>query len=186
MANLQATPLPRIHDLLWLQAQDKHRAYAVFNQTVDDGPAVSGTWLSADYADWVVQQQPGFIPLSADINTGKTKINVLIDYLSDALPINDLAYQQRARIYILALLGGHLFSDSSSYEVTLNYLQNIQDLNVEGRSNWGIAVLAYLYKNLCNTAGDGHIKGIQGPLLLLHLWHGLEYPIFGLSAHYVL
>lgn len=86
------------------------------------------------------------------------------------------AYQKRARVYILALIGGHLFVDGGQNEVSLNFLENIDDLSREGRKSWGSAVLAYLYRNLCTVAEKVEIKSIAGALVLLQYWAWLRMP----------
>nr|XP_043639181.1 serine/threonine-protein phosphatase 7 long form homolog [Erigeron canadensis] len=137
-----------------------------------DGPVVSGTWAVMDSDQWIVMCQDylGFIPEEVEeLNQGRIKISTLVEHLKDRLDDDDDAYQQRARIYILAMIAGQLFVDSSQYDVSLNYLESIDDLSIEGRLSWGSAVLACLYRNLCKATLPG-TKGIQGPLLLLQLW----------------
>ncbi|XP_076937817.1 serine/threonine-protein phosphatase 7 long form homolog [Bidens hawaiensis] len=75
---------------------------------------------------------------------------------------------RRARVYILHLLGGTLFPDSSSSSVFFHYLSH-RDFDECGRLSWASAVLAYLFKNLCKGASSKAIE-IYGPTMLLHLW----------------
>lgn len=37
MANLQASPIPRNDELLWLQKEDRHRSYRLFTGQLEDG-----------------------------------------------------------------------------------------------------------------------------------------------------
>nr|XP_043610780.1 serine/threonine-protein phosphatase 7 long form homolog [Erigeron canadensis] len=137
-----------------------------------DGPAICGLWESLDTYQWMsyCQQWLGFCPDDTEIKSGKIKITALIRQLEVDLEEDQEAYEKRARVYILALLGGHLFVDSGQNEVSLNFIQNIEDLSTQGRKSWGSAVLAYLYRNLCSIAEKPDGKGIQGALVLLQYW----------------
>ena len=59
---------------------------------------------------------------------------------------SDLQAQQCARLWILLLLYGHLFSDSKGTFVQLNWLRLLQDLSVTRQYNWGAGMLAFLYR----------------------------------------
>ena len=59
--------------------------------------------------------------------------------------------QQYTRAYILDLFGTMLYVDSSGDSVLAMYLQFLENLNSPTQYNWGGAVLAVLYRNLCNA-----------------------------------
>ena len=61
---------------------------------------------------------------------------------------SDLQAEQRARLWILLLLHGHLFSDSKGTYVQLSWLRLLQDLAQTRQYNWGAGMLAFLYRQL--------------------------------------
>ncbi|KAJ9561919.1 hypothetical protein OSB04_007079 [Centaurea solstitialis] len=75
---------------------------------------------------------------------------------------------QRARVYILLLLGGSIFPDTSYNSVHLNLLLLLEDFDRCGGLSWGSAALACLYRNVCKAACKEKI--IAGPMMLLQLW----------------
>ncbi|KAF7821946.1 serine/threonine-protein phosphatase 7 long form-like protein [Senna tora] len=64
------------------------------------------------------------------------------------------------------------FSDEDEYEAS--------DLTAVRTFSWGSAVLAYLYRELCN-ATDPNTNDISGCMVLLHLWAWDRFP--GLAPH---
>ncbi|KAL0392719.1 UNVERIFIED_CONTAM: protein MAINTENANCE OF MERISTEMS [Sesamum radiatum] len=59
--------------------------------------------------------------------------------------------------------------DSSGNLVSLLYLAKLEDI-VEARNySWGSAVLAFLYRELCNASTKGKVA-IGGVLQLLQIW----------------
>ncbi|KAL0339764.1 UNVERIFIED_CONTAM: hypothetical protein Sradi_4493200 [Sesamum radiatum] len=76
---------------------------------------------------------------------------------------------QEARVCALCILGGILCADSTGNTVSLLYLRHMQDIHEDGVSNWGVAVLAYLYKELC-TSSQRHKVNIGGAMQLLQIW----------------
>ncbi|KAF7838922.1 serine/threonine-protein phosphatase 7 long form-like protein [Senna tora] len=84
------------------------------------------------------------------------------------------------RAYILKLIGVYLMPDKSSKEVYLMYLPLLADLTAVRTFSWGSAVLAYLYRELCN-ATDPNTNDISGCMVLLHLWAWDRFP--GLAPH---
>lgn len=79
---------------------------------------------------------------------------------------------QYTRAYILDLFGSLLFTDSSGDSVPVMYLQFLRNLNTPGQYNWGGAVLALLYRNLCwgATRKAKMVKTLAGPVVLLQHW----------------
>ncbi|XP_071695568.1 serine/threonine-protein phosphatase 7 long form homolog [Rutidosis leptorrhynchoides] len=140
-----------------------------------DGPPVTGIWHSMEDAQWrqLVTQYLGIADnhiAEADIQTGKIKISCLINELNREVVEIEERIQQRARVYMLALMGGVLFSYANAHDVPLNYIWNIIDLSPEPRLSWGSAVLAHLYRNLCRAAQSEDAKSINGATLLLQHW----------------
>ncbi|XP_071740711.1 serine/threonine-protein phosphatase 7 long form homolog [Rutidosis leptorrhynchoides] len=152
-----------------------------------DGPPVTGIWHSMEDAQWrhLVTQYLGIADnhiAEADIQTGKIKISCLINELNREVVEIEERIQQRARVYMLALMGGVLFSDANAHDVPLNYIWNIIDLSPKPRLSWGSAVLAHLYRNLCRAAQSEDAKGINGAKLLLQHW-AYAFNTFILSLH---
>ncbi|KAF7843762.1 serine/threonine-protein phosphatase 7 long form-like protein [Senna tora] len=80
-----------------------------------------------------------------------------------------------ARAYILKLIRGYLMPDKSSKKVYLMYLSLLADLTAVRTFSWGSAVLAYLYRELCN-ATDPDTHDISSCMVLLHLWAWERFP----------
>ncbi|XP_071704060.1 serine/threonine-protein phosphatase 7 long form homolog [Rutidosis leptorrhynchoides] len=141
-----------------------------------DGEVVSGTWYKFTDEQWVglVSQHLGITPQNIGergIEKGKIRISTLIEELDMDLVDNIVGHQQRARVYMLAMMGGLLFSDSSSHDVPLSYIYHLLDFSPAAqRLSWGSAVLAHVYRNLCHTAQDPNAKGINGAMLLVQHW----------------
>lgn len=83
--------------------------------------------------------------------------------------------QQYARYYLLELLSGSLFMDTSGGRISLLYLQFLDPISDAKKYSWGSAALAWLYRQLCN-ATDLKAKHISGPLLLVQLWAFARFP----------
>ena len=62
---------------------------------------------------------------------------------SDPLPIDsiDLRVQQYARYYMMLLLGGMLFMDKSSKQISVMYLQFLNPISNGKKYNWDSAAL---------------------------------------------
>ncbi|KAL5172895.1 Serine/threonine-protein phosphatase 7 long form [Glycine soja] len=69
----------------------------------------------------------------------------------------------------LRFIGGVLFVDKSSSKVSLRYLQFLRDFEQCSTYAWGPAMLAYLYREMCN-ATDYKIKSIGGMCILIQMW----------------
>ncbi|KAL2237795.1 UNVERIFIED_CONTAM: Serine/threonine-protein phosphatase 7 long form, partial [Sesamum indicum] len=73
---------------------------------------------------------------------------------------------QYARAVALLLFGGLMCPDSSGNYVSLLYLSKLEDIETARNYNWGSAVLAFLYRELCNASTKGK-AAIGGALQLL-------------------
>ena len=69
-----------------------------------------------------------------------------------------------------------MFADSSGDCVPMMYLTYLQDLDNPRLYNWGSAVLACMYRQLC-CASLIKTKGIAGPIVLLQQWSWTRLPV---------
>ncbi|KAL0322994.1 UNVERIFIED_CONTAM: protein MAINTENANCE OF MERISTEMS [Sesamum angustifolium] len=76
---------------------------------------------------------------------------------------------QYARAVALLLLGGTMCPDSSGNLVSLLYLAKLEDIVAARNYSWGSAVLAFLYRELCNASEKGK-AAIGGALQLVQIW----------------
>ncbi|XP_071728485.1 serine/threonine-protein phosphatase 7 long form homolog [Rutidosis leptorrhynchoides] len=140
------------------------------------------TWYKFPDQQWVrlVSEHLGITPQNIGergIEKGKIRISTLIEELDRDLVDNIVGHQQRARVYMLAMMGGLLCSDSSSHDVPLSYIYHLLDLSPAApRLSWGSAVLAHVYRNLCRTAQVPNAKGINGAMLLVQHWAYARIP----------
>ncbi|KAL9667491.1 hypothetical protein QQ045_001852 [Rhodiola kirilowii] len=81
----------------------------------------------------------------------------------------ELDIQNYTRAYILLMLGSSLMLDSSGNEISLHYLPLLADLDSLSSYSWGAAVLAYLYRSLCNAC-ESKSTQLTGCAILLQLW----------------
>ncbi|KAH7854428.1 hypothetical protein Vadar_013718 [Vaccinium darrowii] len=88
---------------------------------------------------------------------------------------NDEVVRQKARGFILRLLGGTIFADHSGTQVHLCWLTLLEDFDVAGWKSWGSAALGWLYYRLCHGARDA--KEVTGPMVLLQIWAWERLPI---------
>ncbi|XP_071694849.1 serine/threonine-protein phosphatase 7 long form homolog [Rutidosis leptorrhynchoides] len=103
----------------------------------------------------------------ADLETSKIKIFTIITELYQPVGGTAESHQQRARVYMLALLRGVLFPNANSTSVTLRFMYNLLDFSPNARLSWGSAVLEQVYRNLCRSAKNKDNKGINGAMLLV-------------------
>jgi hypothetical protein len=78
---------------------------------------------------------------------------------------------QQLRIYLFYLFGKILFPDTSGDRVHTMYLPLLEDVRTIKSYSWGAAVLALLYRGLCDvTLSQKDNPTIPGCALLLHAW----------------
>ncbi|KAH1197669.1 Serine/threonine-protein phosphatase 7 long form [Glycine max] len=82
---------------------------------------------------------------------------------------NEEQVRRFARAWILRFIGGVLFVDKSSNKVSLRYLQFLRDFGDCSTYAWGLAVLVFLYREMC-SATDYKTKSIEGMCILLQMW----------------
>ncbi|KAJ9542445.1 hypothetical protein OSB04_028951 [Centaurea solstitialis] len=137
-----------------------------------DGEVVTGcqrTWSVAEKIE-TCYRLLGIEIEQGNFRGAQLKMPFLRTVLETALPDNATNEQcmQRARAYILLLLGGSIFPDGADNLVHMNLLVFLEDFDKCGGLSWGSAALACLYRNLCK--GTLNDKIIVGPLMLLQLW----------------
>ena len=89
----------------------------------------------------------------------RVRIHSITSYLRDQLqvdPIRDATPVERveriARLYMLVILGGILFPNTSGNLISLQYLAFLDPIHDVGKYSWGSAILTYLYRALCQTS----------------------------------
>ncbi|KAF9605608.1 hypothetical protein IFM89_017951 [Coptis chinensis] len=73
------------------------------------------------------------------------------------------------RAYLLFLLGCTIFNDKSGVGVHVAYLQVLLEVDNVSKYAWGVAVLAYLYKELAK-ASQRNGRQVTGCMTLLEAW----------------
>lgn len=120
----------------------------------------------------------GKTPTRADLKGNKIKLSWLAkEFPDDSIPENatQQVLEQYTRAYIMRLIGGILFCDYSSQLVSCMFLPLIEDLDKCRTYSWGSAVLAYLYREMCQ-ATDYTKSDIGGCIHLLHVWAWDRFP----------
>ncbi|KAG8481192.1 hypothetical protein CXB51_026015 [Gossypium anomalum] len=110
------------------------------------------------------------------INRGRIEMGWLRDTFSES--DNDSTELERiryAQVYILEMIGGYLMLDLSRNLVHLRWLLKLVDFRAAGELNWGSAVLATLYKEMCGATRLNKAK-IGGCLSLLQSWTRFRFP----------
>ncbi|XP_028787985.1 serine/threonine-protein phosphatase 7 long form homolog [Neltuma alba] len=125
-----------------------------------------------DVCEWLLGVRP-----PADRILGQRLLMNWLEEHFNHLPddADDVQVQQFTRAYILRLIGGYLMPDRSCTRVYLMYLPLLYNLEEVGNFSWGSAVLAHLYRELCNATNPTE-DGIGGCLSLLHLWAWDRFP----------
>lgn len=83
-----------------------------------------------------------------------------------------------ARAYIMRMLGGFLLPDHSGSHVPLRYLPLLRNFQEAGKYSWGSAVLAHLYKEMCNASKISRVE-IGGCVQLIQFWVWTRFPDVG-------
>lgn len=133
-----------------------------------DGPPVTGN-MSQDWTG-VCAQYLGVPCPSRDLDGGRLKLSTIermVDPLEEDADDAEVIFATRA--YILQLIGGLLFADKSGNRVHLMFLPLLENLEMDTPYSWGSAVLAWLYRQLCQ-ASNKDVHDISGALLLVQIW----------------
>ncbi|KAL0403620.1 UNVERIFIED_CONTAM: protein MAINTENANCE OF MERISTEMS [Sesamum radiatum] len=115
----------------------------------------------------------GFRPAATAFKGSRLQTHAIISHIAQLEITYDTPHEivvQYARAVALLLLGGVMCPDSSGNLIPLLYLTKLEDI-VEARNySWGSAVLAFLYRELCNATNKGK-AAIGGALQLLQfIW----------------
>ncbi|CDP15529.1 unnamed protein product [Coffea canephora] len=137
-----------------------------------DGPPVIGIDTYRSIQEWgaICEEFIGFSPAVGYFDGQRLKLGCLARGLDTKLSpdASDVECRQRARIYLLLILGGYLLSDKSSNKVSLLYPPLLRDLKTVGQHSWGSACLATLYRSLCDATNLAK-SAIADPLVLLQV-----------------
>ncbi|KAL0296093.1 UNVERIFIED_CONTAM: Serine/threonine-protein phosphatase 7 long form [Sesamum radiatum] len=139
-----------------------------------DGEPVSGTDLERTSVQWqeYCMQYIGFAPEEGPLKGLQLQVKAIKDHISNVHINPDtphLTVVQYARAVALLLLGGTMCPDSSGNLVSLLYLAKLEDIVAARNYSWGSAVLAFLYRELCNASEKGK-AAIGGALQLVQIW----------------
>lgn len=138
-----------------------------FGLSIDGPPfmgSMSNIWLHT-YGQYL-----GRCPPPTCLDGGRLKFSWLVENFSELEEdIEDDEIVHYTRAYILHLMGGLLFANKSQNNVHLMYMPLLEDLESKIPYSWRSAVLAHLYRQLCN-ASDKDYNEISGALLLVQLW----------------
>ncbi|KAL0423933.1 UNVERIFIED_CONTAM: Serine/threonine-protein phosphatase 7 long form [Sesamum radiatum] len=139
-----------------------------------DGEPVLGTDLERSSVQWqeYCMQYIGFAPEEGALKGSRLQVKAIIDHMSHVHITPDtphLTVVQYARAVALLLLGGTMCPDSSGNLVSLLYFAKLEDIEAARNYSWGSAVLAFLYRELCNASEKGK-AAIGGALQLVQIW----------------
>ncbi|KAG8497279.1 hypothetical protein CXB51_008532 [Gossypium anomalum] len=87
-----------------------------------------------------------------------------------------------ARAYIMHIIGGVLMPNSNNNKVHIQYLPLLADLRNVRSYSWGSAVLAMLYRELCQTTKPDTVD-MGGCLVLLQSWALYRMPFLASSIY---
>ncbi|KAH0699276.1 hypothetical protein KY284_013491 [Solanum tuberosum] len=99
--------------------------------------------------------------------TGYLRDQLQVDLIGDGTPMKRV--EKISRLYMLVILGGILFLNTSGNLISLQYLAFLDPIHDVGKYSWGSAVLAYLYRALCRASID-NVVDICGFIPLLQVW----------------
>ncbi|XP_061351035.1 serine/threonine-protein phosphatase 7 long form homolog isoform X2 [Gastrolobium bilobum] len=140
-----------------------------------DGPPVIGR----TFAPWldVIKEMLHVAPLPQELEGGNVRMTFLdrhyghwVQHKGD--PKQELLY---TRAYLLRLIGGFLLCDKSSNKVPVRYIEFLGNFEVTATYSWGSAVLAHLFRELCQATNPAQ-KEMSGCSTLLQLWAWTRFP----------
>ncbi|KAK4404328.1 protein MAINTENANCE OF MERISTEMS [Sesamum angolense] len=162
-----------------LSQQSQHRSDEILDGDIDEvlqakRADVSGTDLERTSVQWqeYCMQYIGFAPEEGALKGSRLQVKAIIDHISRVHITPDtphLTVVQYARAVALLLLGGTMCPDSSGNLVSLLYLAKLRIYSSSRNYSWGNAVLAFLYRELCNASEKGK-AAIGGALQLVQIW----------------
>ncbi|KAL0395304.1 UNVERIFIED_CONTAM: Serine/threonine-protein phosphatase 7 long form [Sesamum latifolium] len=139
-----------------------------------EGNLITGVDTKLTKQQWqnYCHQWLGFQPNENSFKNGRIKLAALLDRLLNHTCDDDSPFEevlQEARICVMCLSGGLLCPDATGNTVSFIYLRHMKNIDEESTSNWGTAVLAYLYRELCTASQRGKTN-IGGVMQLLQIW----------------
>lgn len=82
------------------------------------------------------------------------------------------------RGWVMNMFGSVLFPDATGDSASWMYLHCLQDWDDAGTYSWGSAVLAFLYRQLCEACRRvARTSSVGGCILLLQLWMWSRLPV---------
>ncbi|MFQ6629001.1 hypothetical protein Gotur_007259 [Gossypium turneri] len=146
-----------------------------------DGSVVIGSVVIGDWSS-ICKQLLGKV--SKKFFSGQIEIKWLQENFQNLYGSSSpLEREQHARVYILRLTRGVLILDNSRTLVHLRWLLQLVDLKEASQLNWGSAVLAALYREMCQAMQPQKIK-IGGCILLLQPWALFQLSFLHPQANY--
>ncbi|KAL0368886.1 UNVERIFIED_CONTAM: Serine/threonine-protein phosphatase 7 long form [Sesamum calycinum] len=140
---------------------------------------IEGNLITGVDIKWTTQQWQnychqwlGFRPNENAFKHSRIKLSALLDWLLNNTCDDDSPFDavlQEARVCVMCIIGGILCPDATGNTVSLLYLRHMEIIDEERPSNWGTAVLAYLYRELCMASQRGKTN-IGGAMQLLQIW----------------
>ncbi|KAL0404481.1 UNVERIFIED_CONTAM: Serine/threonine-protein phosphatase 7 long form [Sesamum radiatum] len=139
-----------------------------------EGNIITGVDTNMTKQQWqnYCHQWLGFQPNENSFKNARIKLAALLDRLLNHTCDDDSPFEevlQEARVCVMCLIGGLLCPDATGNTVSLLYLRHMENIDEESTSNWGTAVLAYLYRELCTASQRGKTN-IGGAMQLLQIW----------------
>ncbi|XP_039014642.1 protein MAINTENANCE OF MERISTEMS-like [Hibiscus syriacus] len=126
----------------------------------------------------LVYQVFGKWPPSDVINGFRVRIIWLESkfHVTDESTEEEIIFMSQA--YFLQLIGAVLLLDKSGNLVQTQYLRYLEDFTVCRNTNWGLAILAFLYRELCKAViiQLGRKVDVVDCLILLQWWVWYRFP----------
>ena len=120
--------------------------------------------------DWhaLCEKLLGVRPTETNIRGVSLTVCFITTHFSHLPPgvVDKVTLQRQARVYLLLLVSGSLFSDKKGVYIQLAILPTLRDFGETAQYSWGSATLAHLYRELCQARLDS-VETIAGPLELL-------------------
>ena len=140
-----------------------------------DGEPVTGIDFDRTTQQWqeYCLTYIGFSPDANVLKGSRLQTSAITSHLAEDditynTPTTQAVVVQYARAVALLLFGGLMCPDSSGNYVSLLYLSKLEDIETARNYSWGSAVLAFLYRELCNASTKGK-AAIGGALQLLQV-----------------
>ncbi|XP_073121961.1 serine/threonine-protein phosphatase 7 long form homolog [Henckelia pumila] len=138
------------------------------------GDVISGTDASHTVGVWqdICFRYLGYTPLATHFKGGHLSMTSLYEHCTSTYiddNSSDVDVVKYSRCVALMIIGGIMLPDYQGGSARLIYLQLLRNIDQIKSYSWGSAVLAFLYRELCNATRIGKAK-IAGPLYILQVW----------------